>query len=159
VIHRRDYRDSSLLLELFTLEEGRLPAIARGAKSGRSGRAALLQPFLPLQLGLSGRGEIKTLGRVEAEGRAFLLTGKALYCGFYLNELLMRLLQRADPHRELFGHYLRALAGLAQGERLEAWLRGFEIDLLEEIGYQMLLHLEADSGRPVVAGRRYRYVP
>ena len=158
VIHRRDYRNSSLLLELFTPGEGRMAAIARGAKSGRALRAALLQPFRPLLVVLSGRGEVKTLGQVEAEGRAFALSGRALYCGFYLNELLMRLVQRTDPHPDLFVRYIEALEGLAAGRQLENCLRSFEIDLLKELGYEMVLDQETRMGQPVMPEQCYEYI-
>lgn len=157
VIHRRDYRDSSLLLELFTLNEGRLPAIARGAKSGRAQSATLLQPFTPLQVGLIGRGEIKTLGQVEQEGRGLALPGKLLYCGFYLNELLMRLLQRNDPHERLFAYYFEALSDLAKGEAIDLCLRKFEVRLLQELGYELLLDRDAETGSPILPERIYEY--
>ncbi len=158
VIHRRDYRNTSLLLELFTPDEGRLPAIARGAKSGRAGRAILLQPFQPLLAGLSGRGEIKTLGQVEPEGRPFSLTGRLLYSGFYLNELLMRLLGRNDPHADLFAHYLEALTALAGGRPIGETLRYFEIDLLRALGYGLMLEHETVGGEPVLPDRAYDYL-
>ncbi|MDJ0806670.1 MAG: DNA repair protein RecO [Gammaproteobacteria bacterium] len=158
VIHRRDYRNSSLLLELFTLDEGRMPAIARGAKSGRAPRAALLQPFTPLQVSFSGKGEIKTLGQVEPEGQVFSLNGKRLYCGFYLNELLMRLLQRNDPHQQLFAHYVTVLSALANGASIDECLRDFEVKLLRELGYALLLDRECETHTPVVADKLYAYV-
>lgn len=157
VIHRRDYRDTSLLLELFTPGEGRLPAIARGAKSARSNRAALLQPFTPLLVSLRGRGEIKQLLQSEADGRGYALTGERLYCGFYLNELLMRLLERRDPYPALYVHYLDTLGRLASGEPSDHCLRDFEVLLLQELGYGLLLDHTADSGEPVQPDRDYHY--
>ena len=158
VIHRRDYRNSSLLLELFTLNDGLLPAIARGAKSGRGQRAILLQPFSPLQVSVTGRGEIKALGQVEAEGQAFLLHGKVLYCGFYMNELLMRLLHRGDPHEDLFVHYYNTLTALAKGHPVDQFLRGFEVRLLKETGYELMLDRDSVSGSPVAPEKAYEYV-
>ncbi len=158
IIHRRDYRNTSLLLELFTAEEGRAPAIAKGAKSGRASRAALLQPFVPLLVSLRGRGEIKQLLKVEAEGRPFTLTGERLYCGFYLNELLMRLLERGDPYPRLFTCYLDTLNRLVEGEPRDPCLRFFELTLLEELGYGLLLDRTADSGEPIQSEGRYLYV-
>jgi len=157
VIHRRDYRNTSLLLELFTPGEGRLPAIAKGAKASRGGRVALLQPFTPLQVSLRGRGEIKQLLQVEPDGRPFGLAGERLYCGFYLNELLMRLMERRDPYPRLYVHYLHTLERLAEGEATDQCLREFELDLLQELGYGMLLDQCADSGEPVEPDRRYHY--
>jgi DNA repair protein RecO (recombination protein O) len=158
VLHRRDYRNTSLLLELFTPREGRLPAIARGAKGSRSGRSVLLQPFRPLLVGLSGRGEIKTLGQVEPQGREFNLTHERLFSGFYLNELLMRLLGRNDPHADLFAYYLEALSTLAAGGDLEPCLRRFEVRLLQEIGYQLVLDRTSDTHEPLQADAVYEYV-
>jgi DNA repair protein RecO (recombination protein O) len=158
VLHRRDYRNTSLLLELFTLHDGRLPVIAKGAKTARGGRTALLQPFRPLLVGLAGRGEIRTLTQVEAEGRAFELFGRLLYCGFYLNELLMRLVGRHDPHPDLFGHYLQTLGSLAAGEAMDASLREFEVQLLTALGYALSLTHDSESGEPVEAEVVYQYI-
>jgi DNA repair protein RecO (recombination protein O) len=157
VIHRRDYRDTSLLLELFTPGDGRLPAIAKGAKAGRASRAALLQPFAPLLVTLRGRGEIKQLTQVEADGRAYPLTGERLYCGFYLNELLMRLLERGDPYPRLYVHYLDTLDRLAGSESTDRCLRDFELNLLQELGYGLLLDRTADRGEEVVSEQLYRF--
>lgn len=157
VIHRRNYRDTSLLLELFTLKEGRVPAIARGAKTGRGNRAALLQPFSPLMVSLRGRGEIQQLLQAEPEGRVYGLSGERLYCGFYLNELLMRLVERKDPYPRLYVHYLDTLSRLAGGEPADHCLRDFELNLLQELGYGLLLDHTADSGEPVLPEQRYHY--
>jgi DNA repair protein RecO (recombination protein O) len=160
VLHRRDYRNTSLLLELFSAEEGRLALVAKGAKSaprGRSAQAALLQPFQPLWVAWSGRGEVKTLTRAEAAGAALALTRERLYCGFYLNELLLRLLGRDDPHEALFVFYQQALADLV-GESIDAVLRRFELRLLEELGYAPDLTHDA-AGSPIQNGRCYRYQP
>ena len=159
VLHRRDYANTSLLLEIFSATAGRFPAIAKGAKRGRAPSAALLQPFTPLWLSWSGRGEVRTLARVEAAGGVLTLPGKALYCGFYLNELLMRLLGRHDPHEDLFAFYHAALTQLAQGTDLDSPLRQFELRLLQDAGYALDLEREWDTGLPLAAGRRYVYEP
>ena len=157
LIHRRDYRNTSLLLELFTPIDGRLPAIAKGAKSGRSSRAMLLQPFSPLRVSLSGRGEVKRLTDVETDGRPFRLSGERIYCGFYLNELLMRLIERGDPYPSLYVHYCENLARLASDEPADQCLREFELQLLAELGYGLLLDHTADTEEPVVSDRIYDY--
>ncbi|MBK5941702.1 DNA repair protein RecO [Halochromatium roseum] len=158
VLHRRDYRNTSLLIELFTADEGRLACIAKGAKSaprGRSALAALLQPFQPLWLGWVGRGEVKTLTRAEAAAPSIALVAERLYCGFYLNELLIRLIDREDPHEALFVFYQQALADLVS-EPLDAVLRRFELRLLEELGYA--LDLQSDrQGKPIEPVRDYCY--
>jgi DNA repair protein RecO (recombination protein O) len=157
VLHRRDYSDTSLLLEVFTAEHGRLPLVAKGAKRPKSVGAALLQPFTPVLLAWSGRGEVRTLVRIEPAGRPVALVGNALYCGFYVNELLMRLLGRQDPHEVLFVFYQAVLEELASSQDLDRPLRRFELRLLGELGYQPVLDREADGQRPVHPDRFYVY--
>ncbi len=158
VLHRRGYGDTSLLLELFTPAHGRVPVIARGAGAPRSRRRGLLQPFVPLQLAWRGRGEVGTLAVVEADGVPLPLSGHALYAGFYLNELLVRLLPRGEAAPDLFRHYHHALIRLASGEDLEGVLRPFELRLLEALGYAPELARRID-GAPVVVEERYRCDP
>lgn len=155
VLHRRPYRDTSLLLELFTETGGRLGAVSRGARGARSPLKGLLQPFQPLLLSWGGRGELRTLTGAEAAGRSLLLRGPALAAGFYLNELLLRLLQRHDPNPELYRAYGRALPRLAE-PGMEWTLRLFERDLLQALGYGLLL-AETPEGEPVQPQERYCY--
>lgn len=159
MLHRRDFGNTSLIVEVFSGAYGRLPAIAKGAKRGRAPIAALLEPFRPLWLSWSGGGEVRTLVRSEPAGRAFELPGKALFCGFYINELLLRLLGRGDPHEGVFAFYHAALAELAGGTALDGVLRQFELRLLQEIGYAVAIDREADDGPPIQAGGRYVYEP
>jgi DNA repair protein RecO (recombination protein O) len=161
VLHRRDYGDTSLLLEVLSAAEGRLPLIAKGARRasrGRTAAAALLQPFQPLWLAWSGRGEVRTLTRVEAAGRALALSGDALYCGLYVNELLVRLLGRQDPHEALFVFYQQVLSELASGRGIDGALRRFELRLLGELGWAPDLARDAD-GEPIDPARHYVYSP
>lgn len=155
ILHQRPYRDTSLLLEVFSRDHGRFGLVARGARGPRSRIRGLLQPFQPLLLSWSGRTELGTLHSVEADGAAPRLAGATLYSGFYLNELLMRLLQRLDPHPELYAAYAEALVGLQT--EAQRPLRRFEKQLLESLGYGLLLDHEADSGEPVQAGVEYVY--
>ena len=155
ILHQRAYRDTSLLLEVFTREHGRFGLVARGARAPRSRIRGLLQPFQPLLLSWTGRTELGTLAGVEPDGVPPRLLGRTLYSGFYLNELLMRLLQRLDPHPELFVAYAEALRGL-QSEPQRP-LRLFEKQFLEALGYGLLLDQEADSGAPVEAEVEYIY--
>ncbi len=159
VLHRRDYSNSSLLLELFSRLYGRLPAIAKGARRKNNPAAALLQPFKSLSLTLTGRGEVKTVGKIEDTGGQSGLQGKALYCGLYLNELLTRLLEREDPHERLFDHYRAALRELSRAQDLAPLLRRFELRLLEETGYAMVLDREGESGGALDPLGRYDYDP
>ena len=157
VLHRRPYRETSALLEVFSREHGRVGLVARGAQSRWKG---ILQPFRPLLLAWRQRGELGTLTGAEQVAAPPALAGEALYCGLYLNELLMRLTQRGDPHPEVFERYRAALAGLsAGGPRTQPHLRVFEKHLLSDLGFGLHLDCEAGSGDPVSAGRRYRYEP
>lgn len=146
VLHRRLYRETSLIVELFTKDYGRIAAVARGIRKARSRTAALLQPFVPLLISWVGKGELVTLTQMEHDV-AFdvsLLSNKNLRCGFYLNELLMRLLPKNDAHPQLFAIYRQTLAALQQSEdshRARA-LRLFEKKLLVEIGYGLSLNEE-----------------
>ncbi|WP_295392118.1 DNA repair protein RecO [uncultured Thiodictyon sp.] len=159
VLHRRDYGNTSLLVELFAQGQGRFPAIAKGARRGRRPTSALLQPFQPLWVGVVGRGEVLTLTRVEAAARPFDLGGPALPCAFYLNELLMRLLGRHDPQAPIFAFYHAALGELAAGAHLDSVLRQFELRLLEGLGYAPSLDLVVDGGTPVAPDRHYLVEP
>ena len=159
ILHRRDYGNTSLLVELFAEGLGRVPAIAKGARRGRSPTSALLQPFQPLWVGLIGRGEVLTLTRIEAAGNAFALGGPALPCGFYLNEVLMRLLGRNDPQDHIFAFYHAALGQLAAGEHLDSALRRFELRLLDGLGYAPSLASVVDDGGAVRPDRHYVVEP
>ncbi len=157
VLHSRNYSDSSLLIELITADLGRLPVIARGVKGKKRPTAGLLQPFSPLQVEWRGRGEIKSLTSFEQVGTTCKLTGDRLYCGFYLNELLIRLLARNDPHQKLYFHYSETISKLASGGSIEPTLRHFEVMLLLELGYGLSLEYESCSGEPIKADQRYHY--
>jgi DNA repair protein RecO (recombination protein O) len=160
VLHTRPWRDSSLIVEYFSRDQGRLPLVARGAKSRKQrggSAAALLQPFTPLQVSWSGRGSLKTLTGCEALGPALSLTGRILYSGLYLNELLTRLLQHEDPHHRLFNHYAVTLTRLAEEEDEELPLRRFELVLLEELGYGFDLSCDGISGQAIAEDAWYHY--
>jgi DNA repair protein RecO (recombination protein O) len=147
ILHRRHYRETSFILELFTRDYGRISALARGIRKTGSRSAALLQLFTPLLLSFRGKGELVTLNQIEADGFFRPLSGKNLHCGFYLNELLMRLLSKQDPHAELFIVYRntleelqKATLELGMGLLRERILRSFEKKLLAEIGYGLPLN-------------------
>lgn len=159
LLHRRAYRETSALLETFTREHGRVGLVARGARRPRSPLRAALAPFVPVLIGWSGRGELGTLRSVEAPTGARALEGRALLSGLYLNELLLRLTHRNDPHPSLFDAYASAIEALHAGGDDELALRRFEKHTLDAIGYGMLLDREADTAQPVVAEARYAYRP
>jgi len=149
LLHRTPYSNSSLLLECFTREHGRFPAIAKGVKSSKKSGPALLQPFNSLLIDFTGKGEVKTISGFEQDAEAIILKGTTLYCGFYLNEVLMRILARNDPHAELFHYYENTLNELSSATDVEPILRSFEVLLLNELGYGLLLDQEAETGKEI----------
>lgn len=157
VLHSLPYRETSLIVELFTREHGRIPVIAKGARRPRSALRAVLLGFQPIDFTLAGRGEMKILAQAEWRGGLAMLQGAALLYGFYLNELIVRLLAREDPHAVLYDGYERALAELARDGADEAVLRRFEWLLLQEIGYAPDLARDRDGGS-IAADGRYRIV-
>jgi len=157
VLHSYPYRETSVIVEALTATRGRVALVARGAKRPRSELRGLLQAFQPLRLSWSGAGELKTLARAEWLGGLPLVAGSALLCGFYLNELLLKLLPREDPHPRLFDAYEAALRDLASGAQQAPVLRRFELRLLAELGYALSLTHEADTGRPIDPHARYYY--
>lgn len=159
ILHHHNYGETSLLLEVLTRAHGRLGLIAKGARRPRSPLRATLIPFQSLSVAFSGRGELPTLGSAEPVSAVPPLTGNTLFCGLYLNELLLRLLHRHDPHERLFDHYAGALQQLATGLDSEPVLRVFEKRLLEEIGYGIVLDHDVYDGSPLQADRSYRYLP
>jgi len=157
VLHTYPYRETSAIVETLSEAYGRVALVARGAKRTRSELRGVLQAFQPLSLSWSGTGELKTLVRAEWRGGLPLVTGSALLCGFYLNELVLKLVPREDPHPGLFGEYESALGRLARGEEQAPILRQFELRLLAELGYALPLTHEADTGRPIDPAERYYY--
>lgn len=150
------------MLEVLTAEYGRLSLVARGARRkarGGSSGSALLQPFIPLLLSFSGRAELKSLTAKEAAGKLHELRGERLFSAMYVNELLVRLLHRHDPHPQLFAAYTEALQALSREDEVDTTLRHFEFKLLDELGYSFDLALDADSGERVQAHLWYHYIP
>lgn len=158
ILHARDYRDTSLLIEVFTEQGERISAVARGARSQRRGvsQRALLQPFQPLWIELGGAGELKLLKQVESRSGAVPLQRQGLFSALYLNELLCRLLHRDDPHPDLFPAYESVLPQLLNLETLDIALRLFELQLLDELGYGLDLYHDA-SGQSIDQTLWYRY--
>ena len=158
VLHAYPYRETSLIVEAFSRDHGRVAMVARGARRPRSVLRGALLAFAPLELCWFGVGELRTLARAEWLGGQPLLAGQSLLCGYYLNELLMRLLPREDAHAALFEHYRSALQALAAGAPAEPLLRRFELALLRELGFGLRLSAAADTGLPFEAERQYAYV-
>jgi DNA repair protein RecO (recombination protein O) len=158
VLHSYPFRETSLVVELFTRNHGRVGVVARGARRPRSALRGVLLAFQPLLVSWTGKSELHTLVAAEWEGTYAPLRGEALMCGFYLNELMLRLLLRDDAHENLYAAYRNALAALAATADHAAVLRRFELILLGELGYAVLLDREADTGAPIAAEQRYVYV-
>ncbi len=165
VLHRYDWSESSLILETFTRQHGRIALVAKGAKRPSSNFRPVLLPLQPLQLSWGGDAEIRTLKGAEWMGGHVMPTGDALLSGYYLNELLLRLLARDDPHALLFDGYaavVQVLAGdhgQAQGATHAAALRAFELLMLREIGLLPTLELQTLTLEPLETQRRYTLVP
>ena len=159
VLHSRAYRNTSLLIDVLTRQHGRLSMVAKGAKRGNSPLAGKLQPYQSLFIEWGGQNELVTLYKAETDSRSHqTLAGDALYHGFYLNELLMRLLHRHDPHPELFDHYAHCLDALVHSEHKDVPLRYFELHLLESLGYAMNLLQDVHSDELVSREQDYHYL-
>jgi DNA repair protein RecO (recombination protein O) len=181
VLHSYPYRETSLILQVWTEKHGRMGLVAKGARRPKSPSRAVLVPFQPLALTWFGRGELRTLKAAEPSAPATPLGGQALLSAFYLNELLLKLTQRDDPHEGLFDAYDAAIAQLRERSRktgdaapgnpgvsepaaangfspIEPVLRRFELKLLQELGYAVELTREAASHEPIRAERDYWYV-
>jgi DNA repair protein RecO (recombination protein O) len=158
ILHRRAYRETSLLLDAFSADSGRLRLLAKGAKRGCTAQSHLLQPFVRLRLSWFGRGELPVVTAAEPGDDVIHLDGAGLFCGFYMNELLLHLLPPHDPHPEVFRLYLDALRRLGAGECRENILRCFEVGLLEELGYGLSLERDAAGGQAIDPSKTYAYV-
>lgn len=150
VLRAQPYRDTSLLVEALTRDRGRIGLVARGARSGRSSKREMLQCFRPLLLSWTETGDLGSLGAVEPHGHAVELRGEEVFSGWYLNELLLRLTQRHDPHPQLFAAYSEALNCLPVNGEVE--LRYFELRLLAEIGFGLDLPESLDEAARYVLG-------
>ena len=161
MLHRYDWSESSLILEVFTRHYGRIALVAKGAKKPSSSFRPILLPLQPLHVAFGGDAEIRTLRSAEWQGGHVMPTGEALLSGYYLNELLMTLLARDDPHAELFDIYARVVEIIASehGEVLQGALRTFELLLLREIGFLPPLNVQTMTLRALESEQRYVLVP
>lgn len=161
VLHRYDWSESSLILEVFTRTYGRVALIARGAKKPSSSFRPILLPMQPLHVAFGGDAEIRTLRSAEWQGGHVMPTGDAMLSGYYLNELLMRLLARDDPHPVLFDAYAATVQLLASqaADTLQVALRAFELRLLRDIGLLPDLHVQTATLSPLQAELPYMLLP
>jgi len=158
VIHTYAWRETSLIVETLTREHGRLPLMAKGARRPGSAVRGVLMAFQPLAVSWTGKSEVKTLTGAYWQGGQALLGGIGLLCGYYLNELLLRLLPREDPHPVLFDRYAQTIRALAEGGQTAPLLRSFELALLQELGYGLTLDVLAGTGEVVQPEGRYHFV-
>ncbi|MEN9880510.1 MAG: repair protein RecO [Pseudomonadota bacterium] len=161
VLHTRPYRETSLVLEAMTRDYGRIALVAKGVRRPRSAMRGVLMAFQPLEMTWSGKGEVVTLHHAEWQGGQPLLQGRALLCGYYLNELLLNLLPREDAHEQVFDHYSKTLVALTASTGpdaafFSACLRSFEKCLLGELGYGLMLSHDT-SGEAIRPQCRYLY--
>ncbi len=156
VLHTYPFKETSLVVELFSKQFGRIAAIAKGARRPRSAMRGMLQSFQLLSGAWSGKNELKTLHGLDWSSGLTLIRGEALMCGFYMNELLLRLLPREDAHEALFEYYANTMQTLALGKDLATTLRRFELKLLQEMGYAVPL-LQGENGLEIMPDKTYRY--
>ncbi len=156
ILQQRPYRESSVLLDVFTFDYGIISILAKGVRKEKSKTAGLLLPFSLLSVSYLDRNELKILTHVEY-AQSYPLQKLGLYCGFYLNELLQRFLYRHDPHPQLFVNYQCCLQSLLYEENIEQCLRYFELDILTEAGYALQLDVDG-RGEEIVVHRRYAFM-
>jgi DNA repair protein RecO (recombination protein O) len=155
VLHSYPYKETSLIVDVFSRDHGRVALIAKGAKRAHSKLRGVLQTFQPLAISWSGKSELRTMIAAEWVGGLLPLEKSALLCGFYLNELLLKLLARDDPHPALFNHYVATLNQLAHNEPAPIVLRKFERALLKETGVSGDFTICTASGNAVEPDRIY----
>jgi DNA repair protein RecO (recombination protein O) len=156
VLHTYPFKETSLVVELFSQQFGRIAAVAKGARRPHSAMRGMLQSFQQLSGAWSGKNELKTLHSLDWSAGLTLLKGEALMCGFYMNELLLRLLPREDAHENLFEYYASTLQTLAQEADFATTLRRFELKLLQEMGYAVPLRQD-ENGMEILTEKIYRY--
>lgn len=158
VLHHRPFKNSSQIIDCLTSRHGRVSLVANGSRRAKTGQRALLQPFAPLRLSWLRRSELGRLTGVEMDGAAFGLCGDALLGGFYVNELLMRLVERGDHSDEIFSCYSNCLSELHAGRRIARSIRLFELSFLRALGYGLGLERDALTGEPLRTESRYTFV-
>lgn len=157
ILHSRPYRESSIILDLFTREYGRISVLAKGAKKNKRSQFAVLQPFTPIIVSWVGKGELHTLTNVELNGVFKYLYGTTLLCGYYVNELIMRFLDKEDPYEILYTAYSQVIVNLRLNIDVEPVLRQFECVLFQELGYGLNLILESETGKKVESTKSYYF--
>ena len=158
LLHRRPYKENSVIASYLVAGEGRVDMVVHRVRTAKRGYAAFLQPFIKVLLSCKGRGNLKTLTKIEFDGY-IVLTGRALFCGFYINELMLRSMISGQDTEESCQLYERTIVQLASSSRYEPVLRAFELDLLKITGYAPTLDRDMINGNPIVEGQLYRFKP
>ena len=159
LLHQRPYGNSSIMAEMFTLDNGRISVIAKGAKKPKSKFFGVLSPFSKLRITYRGKSELKTLTNVDKEDIFSDSFSKLSYTLLYINELLIKILPQGAPQKELFNLYDKFLLEIKTNNEIDIILRRFEIDLLEMLGYGINFINEVDSGQSIDADKLYDFVP
>ena len=157
ILQQRKYRETSLIMDVLTRDYGRVSLLAKGVRKAKSKTAGLLQPFIPLTLSYFGKTELKILMDVDTAQPFMPLPGLALYCGFYVNELVMCFLHPHDPHPEVFAHYQHCLSALTESSKIEAALRIFELNLMDAVGYGLQLEYDFHTEKPLQPLTHYHF--
>ena len=158
ILNRRNYQESSLIVDVFSLQFGRISLVAKGALRSKKNWSALLQAFQPLLLSWSGRSTLKTLTMVEAPSKPLSLKSERLYCAYYLNELVLKLLPEQETNSGIFASYVQALQSLEDNNKLEVILRLFEYDLLKQLGLAPDFFRDID-GIDIIEENLYSLIP
>jgi len=159
VLHQRPYRETSLLLDVFSEQYGRVSLVAKGVRSKKRSQLGLLQLYQPLLLSWMGRGELQTLTTVEADKPRYILQANSAFCGLYINELMVKLLPLNLPEIEIFKAYKNVLFNLQDTENMEVELRLFEKRLLVNLGYGLVLDHDVETDQLIDENYRYIYRP
>ena len=159
LLHQRPYGNSSVMAEMFTLDNGRISVIAKGAKKPKSKFFGVLSPFSKLRITYRGKSELKTLTNVDKEDIFSDSFSKLSYTLLYINELLIKILPHGAPQKELFNLYDKFLLEIKTSNEIDVILRRFEIDLLQMLGYGINFINEVDSGQSIDADKLYDFVP
>jgi len=157
ILHSRSYRESSLIVDLFTREHGRVSVVAKGAKKSKRSLLGVLQPFTPVLVSWTGKSELHTLTNVELNGVFKYLYGTNLLCGYYVNELILRFLHKEDPYEILYAAYSKVISSLRKTKNIEPTLRQFECILFQELGYGLNLTSDLQTGNKVEALKYYYF--
>ncbi len=157
ILQHRNFRESSLIMDVLTRDFGVVSVVAKGVRKNKSKTSGVLVPFSELRISFVGRTELRTLTASERMSHYNPLFGVALFCGYYVNELICHFLHRYDPHPDVYALYKNCLNRLSQGNNVELTLRLFELELLAQVGYALVLTHDALSAYPVIPGKRYSY--